>query len=122
MQWFAVAIGGAIGAMSRYGLSCLIPPVNGFPWATMIANILGSILIGICYVLIVDKGLVSEQWRPLVMVGFLGALTTFSTFALDAILIWQNGQLYTSLVYVVSSVFACILCAAGSIWLAQRFF
>jgi CrcB protein len=120
MQWLAVAIGGAIGALSRYGLSCLLPPVNGFPWATLFANIIGSILIGVCYVVIVEKGLIAEEWRPLLMVGFLGALTTFSTFALDAILMWQAGQSYLSIVYVVVSVLGCIAGAVASIYWVER--
>ena len=123
MSWLAVAIGGAIGAVSRYGLTQLFPAgINGFPWSTWIANILGSICIGICYVLIVEKGLIAEQWRPLVMVGFLGALTTFSTFSLDAVLLWQNQQGGWALVYLLSSVIGCVLCTLSSIWLTQKLF
>ncbi|MGH1485923.1 MAG: fluoride efflux transporter CrcB [Cellvibrionaceae bacterium] len=122
MLWLAVALGGALGAMSRYGLTQLLPPaaLNGFPWATWTANIIGSALIGLFYVLIIEKGVINEQWRPLLMVGFLGALTTFSTFALDSILLWQNNQWFYGLLYILSSVIGCLLCAAGSMWLAQK--
>lgn len=126
MQWLAVAIGGALGAMSRYGLNLWFATAAtsgaNFPWATLTANIAGSMLIGIAYVLIVDKGIVAEAWRPLLMVGFLGALTTFSTFALDALLLWQQQQWYYALIYLFLSVFGCLAGAAGSIWFANKLF
>ncbi|MGH1438663.1 MAG: fluoride efflux transporter CrcB [Cellvibrionaceae bacterium] len=123
MMWLAVAIGGALGAMSRYGLMQFIPASAGsFPWAVWWANIVGSTIIGLLYVLIVEKGLIAAEWRPLLIVGFLGALTTFSTFALDAVLLWQAGQIGTALSYVLSSVLGCLLCAIGGIWLAQKLF
>ncbi|MEO0442657.1 MAG: fluoride efflux transporter CrcB [Pseudomonadota bacterium] len=121
MQWIIVAIGGALGALCRYGITQLLPPgTHGFPWATWWANVSGSLLIGLCYVVIVDKGLIAEQWRPLLMVGFLGALTTFSSFALDAFLLWQQGQVYISLIYTVSSVITCLLAVALTIQVLQR--
>jgi len=123
MVWLAVAIGGALGAMSRYGLLQAMPATGtSFPWAIWWANVIGSALIGLFYVIIVEKTIVSAEWRPLIMVGFLGALTTFSTFALDGILLWQNGQLSIAAAYIISSVVACLSVAALSIYVAQRFF
>ena len=121
MIWLAVAVGGALGAMSRYGLTLLIPiSSNGFPWAIWFANIIGSISIALFYVIIVEKALIAEQWRYFIIVGFLGALTTFSSFALDGILLWQNGEPLVALNYVVSTVFACLICAGLTISLVQR--
>jgi fluoride exporter len=123
MTLFMVMLGGALGAASRYVLLQLLPPVSqGFPWATWLANIMGSLFIGLCYAIIIDKGLVAEHWRPLLMIGFLGAFTTFSSFALEAVILWQTGSVQVALVYVVSSVFVCIFCAAGSIWLINKLF
>ncbi len=123
MVWLAVALGGALGAMGRFGIAQLMPSVSGeFPWATLVANIIGSALIGFFYVLITEKGVVAEAWRPFIVVGFLGALTTFSTFALDGFILWQNGQLSTAIIYIISSVLACLLCAASAILLTQRLF
>lgn len=123
MQWLVVALGGALGAMGRYGLLKLLPYSSSeFPWPIFTANCLGSIAIGLCYALIVDKGVLPDHWRPFIAIGFLGAFTTFSTFALDAVTLWQQGQSSLSIVYVLSSVIACIMCAAGSIWLVERFF
>lgn len=123
MVWLAVAIGGALGALGRYGLMQIMPSaVGSFPWAIWCANIIGSAAIGLLYVLIVEKGIIAAEWRPLLIVGFLGALTTFSSFALDGVLLWQSGHLMTALAYIVSSVLACLFIAAASISLAQRFF
>jgi CrcB protein len=121
MIWLFVALGGALGAMSRYWLIQFVPlTVNGFPWAIWSANVAGSILIGLFYVLIIDKGIISEQWRPFIMVGFLGALTTFSSVALDSVLLWQNGEASVALAYIISSVVTCLLCAGLTIAVAQR--
>ena len=123
MTWLAVAIGGALGAMSRYGLSLwLAPSGNGFPWSTWVVNVLGSALIGLCFVMIVERGIIAEYWRPLFMVGFLGALTTFSAFTIEALVLWQQGQTQTSIVYIISSVAACLIAAASTLWLAQKIF
>ena len=121
MQWLMVALGGALGALGRYGLGVCFPPgVAGFPWATWLANVLGSLLMGLCYVVIVERGLIAEEWRFLVMVGFLGALTTFSTFALEVIVLWQQQQWQQAVIYLASSVLACLLAVALSIGLSQR--
>ncbi|MFT6791975.1 MAG: CrcB protein [Cellvibrionaceae bacterium] len=123
MQWLAVAIGGALGAVIRYSLVQFFPHPNGdFPWSTFIANLTGSVLIGFCYVLIVDKLIIPSYWRPFVVVGILGGLTTFSTFALDAYLIWHSGSVKMSVFYLFSSVLTCLAAAIGSIYLAQRIF
>lgn len=123
MQWLAVAMGGALGALGRYGLLLLLPYRNSeFPWPIFMANCLGSICIGLCYVLIIENGLLPEHWRSFISIGILGALTTYSTFALDTVLLWHQGEALLSVVYVLSSVVACIFCAAGSILLAQKLF
>ena len=122
MIWLAVALGGALGAMGRYGVSLFLPSSPGqFPWATLTVNVLGSALIGVCYVLILEKGIVSVQWRPFLMVGALGALTTFSTFSLDAILLWQQGQGVQALLYILVSVVLCVGAALLSMQIVQKF-
>lgn len=111
MIWLAVAIGGAIGAMGRYGVTAYLFPVmaNRFPLGTLTANVVGSLLMGVCYALIIEKGVLAPEWRNLLMTGFLGAFTTFSTFSLDAVTLWQNGYGQLALIYVAISVCACVL-------------
>jgi len=120
MQWLAVAIGGALGAVCRYGVSYLIPnSPNQFPYATLGVNVAGSLVIGILYVIIVERGQLPMEARNLLMVGFLGALTTFSTFSLDALVLWQNDQQMMALIYVVATLALCLLAVSGAVWLTR---
>lgn len=124
MQWLAVAIGGALGAMARYGITAYLFPVaaNRFPVGTLSANLIGSLLIGIFYVLIIEKASLPAEARGWIMAGFLGALTTFSTFALDAVTLWQNGHGMTAMVYTAASMLGCIIAVVVGMQLALRFF
>lgn len=121
MHWLSIAIGGALGAMGRYWVSSYLLPVSAykFPYATFSANVIGSLLMGILYVLIVERGGMPDQARSLLMVGFLGAFTTFSTFSLDAISLWQNGGQFLALIYIISTVFACLLAIIVAVWLTR---
>ena len=100
----AVASGGAIGAILRYAISVWFVTnySSSFPWPTLIANAIGALLIGILYVLIAEKGLVAVTWRPFLIIGLLGALTTFSSFSLETITLIEQAEwslaclLYTS--------------------------
>ncbi len=117
MSWLAVALGGALGAMGRYAVTLYTFPIlaNRFPLATFSVNVLGSLLIGVCYVLIIEKGALAPELRNWMMAGFLGAFTTFSTFALDAVTLWQNGHGQLATIYVAASVAACIAAVAVGI-------
>lgn len=114
--YLVIAIGGAFGALSRYGLINLVQthlsghlPGEQFPWATWIVNVSGSLLIGVLYVLIVEKMALPPEARALLVVGFLGAFTTFSTFSLDTLLLIQQGWVLQAMTYIISSVVVCIL-------------
>lgn len=124
MNWLAVALGGALGAMGRYAITVYTFPLlaNRFPIATLSVNLLGSFLIGVCYVLIIEKSAIAPEYRNWLMAGFLGAFTTFSTFALDAVTLWQNGHPQLAAIYVIASVAGCILAVAAGIQCTLRFF
>ena len=121
MHWFAVAIGGALGAMARYAVSTWIfnATSHKFPYATLSVNVLGSFVMGILFVFIVERAALPAEMRGLLMIGFLGAFTTFSTFSLDALGLWQNGHLFLALVYVLATVALCLAAICSSIWLAR---
>ena len=106
MHWIAVAIGGALGAMGRYAVSSWVFQINHkFPFATLAINVLGSFVMGILYSCLLSSArLLSMEMRSLLMIGFLGAFTTFSTFSLDALGLWQNGHLFLALLYVLATV------------------
>ncbi|TVZ39202.1 CrcB protein [Alteromonadaceae bacterium 2753L.S.0a.02] len=110
MLWFAVAAGGAVGAMARYGVSVVLATQHiKFPIATLTVNVLGSFLMGVCYVIIVEKGLIAQEWRHVVMIGFMGAFTTFSTFSLESLHLLQSGHFLTAASYMIISLLACVL-------------
>ncbi|MGD9660621.1 MAG: fluoride efflux transporter CrcB [Porticoccaceae bacterium] len=117
----AVAVGGALGALGRYGANGLIYPLMGskFPLATLVVNVVGAILMGIFYVLILEKAMLAPEWRNFVMVGFLGAFTTFSAFSLDALALWQNGHFLLALVYIFLNVVLCLTGIALAIYITR---
>ena len=121
MQWLAVALGGAIGAMARFGVNAVIFPLTEgkFPLGTLVVNVLGSVLMGVVYVLIVERGLLPPEMRNFLMIGCLGAFTTFSTFSLDALALWQNGHHLLGFAYVLGSVILCLAGALAAIYIAR---
>jgi len=121
MNWIAVAVGGALGAMARYAVSTWIFQISShkFPYATLAVNVLGSFVMGILFVIIIERSALPVEMRSLWMIGFLGAFTTFSTFSLDALGLWQNGYLFMALLYVLATVILCLLAISSSIWLTR---
>jgi len=122
MQTYAViALGGALGAVARFWLHTAVQKFNSgaFPLGTFTVNLLGSFLIGVVFVVMVEKTQLGEAWRPFLVVGFLGAMTTFSTFSLDALLLFEQGHYNTALFYLVSSVVVCLLAAFAGLQLTR---
>jgi len=117
----AVAAGGALGAPARYGLAQLVGVgAGGFPWATFWTNVSGSLALGLVLVLVVERFPPSRYVRPFVAVGFLGAYTTFSTFAVEVDLLVKDGHAETALVYVVASLVGGFAAVACGILLGRR--
>ncbi len=116
-----IAIGGASGAVARYLLAGWAHSLweGQLPVGTLLVNVLGSFTIGIVYVLLVEKQLVHQDWRGVLMVGFLGAFTTFSTFSLEAINLLEAGQLAHALGYMIASLVLCVLMAGVGMQLTR---
>ncbi len=124
MSYLAVAFGGALGAMSRYWMYNTWTKLaeNQFPYVTLLVNIIGSLLIGVFFVLLIERANLGLEWRNVISVGFLGAFTTFSTFSLDALGLIELGQIPLALLYVIVSVLTCILAAWLGLSLARLVF
>lgn len=112
----AIAAGGALGALGRYGVMHLVGLLAGrvFPWGTLVVNLLGSLLLGVLFVLVVQNEAVRREWESVLTVGFLGAFTTFSTFSLETLVMLQTGRILTAAAYVGTSVLVCVAaCGLG---------
>lgn len=109
--YLMIAAGGAFGAVSRYWASSLAERYNSsqFPAGTFTVNVVGSLIIGVVFVVLTERIQLAQNLRPLIMIGFLGAFTTFSTFSLDIVLLLQQGNLLTALWYTLLSVVTCVL-------------
>ncbi|KYN87750.1 camphor resistance protein CrcB [Vibrio cidicii] len=88
-----IALGGAFGACSRYLVSelCVLLFGRGFPYGTLTVNVVGSFVMGLLIAAFESELLATEPWRQVIGLGFLGALTTFSTFSMDNVLLMQQG-------------------------------
>ncbi|EHU4841242.1 fluoride efflux transporter CrcB [Vibrio parahaemolyticus] len=91
-----IALGGAIGACSRYLVSefCVLLFGRGFPYGTLTVNVVGSFIMGVLIAAFESEILATEPWRQVIGLGFLGALTTFSTFSMDNVLLMQQGAFF----------------------------
>ncbi len=113
MTYLAIAFGGALGALTRYWMynSWIKLAEDEFPYVTLLVNVAGCLLIGVAFVLLVERNHIDLEWRNAINVGFIGAFTTFSTFSMDALGLLEQGQISLAIIYIVSSVVICILAA-----------
>ena len=104
IEYFSVALGGMIGAMLRFAVSRLALARWGgeFPWGTLLVNVVGSFLIGLCWQLF-ERWELASAARLFLFVGIFGAFTTFSSFSLEGLQLFQAGRVQVGLVYVVGS-------------------
>lgn len=110
----AICIGASVGALSRWGLALWLSPVIGFPWGTLAANLLGGYLIGLCIATFQSLPQLDPVWRLLLVTGFLGGLTTFSTFSAEVVIYLMEARyglaVGTALLHVSGSL---LMTAAG---------
>ena len=109
LLWITVA--GACGTLARYGLAGVVQRWfgSGFPWATAAVNVIGCFLFGVVWALAADHGVIDAQLRAVILVGFMGAFTTFSTFGYESVTLAREGEMLASLANIVIQVVAGVL-------------
>ncbi|WP_293759626.1 fluoride efflux transporter CrcB [uncultured Paraglaciecola sp.] len=117
-MYIFIALGGATGACLRYFLSQLMLQWfgKGFPFGTLLVNIVGSFFLGFLYSLLEHGQLEAALWRTTVGIGFLGALTTFSTFSVDTLMLFQQGLWFKAALNVTLNIMCCLFAA----WLGTQ--
>ena len=113
-----IALGGAFGACSRYFISeiAILWLGKDFPFGTLLVNIIGSFLLGLLYAMIEQGVIEIIPWRTMMGIGFLGALTTFSTFSLDTLLLMQQAYWWKAILNIFLNLSCCLLMA----WLGMQ--
>lgn len=111
----AIAAGGAAGALLRFWASTGVYALlgRGFPYGTLVVNVLGSFLMGLLTVLLIERLALGPAWRAGLLVGVLGGFTTFSTFSMETLALIEQGAALRACLNVLLSVGLCLLC----VWL-----
>ena len=107
MGYLIVFLGGGFGAALRHGMNLLTArlfPGLGFPLATLVINVTGSIVMGVLVAIFAFKGGGTQHWRLFLTTGILGGYTTFSSFSLDVALLYERGDLVAAAIYIAASV------------------
>lgn len=123
-QWpvvAVVALGGLLGACGRYGASLIwTTPPGGFPWTTLLVNVIGCAVIGVFMAVISDIRSVHRLVRPFFGTGVLGGFTTFSTYAVDIERLVDAGRARTGVAYLGLTLLAALTAVWSAVWLTRR--
>jgi CrcB protein len=121
-QTLAIAAGGAIGALLRFWVSTGIHAWlgRGFPYGTLTVNVIGSLAMGFLYIVLLERAALGAEWRAFLLVGLLGAFTTFSTFSIETLNLLQQADYAKAMANMLISVLACVGAAFAGVILARQ--
>ena len=116
----AIGLGGAAGTLVRAAVAQALPSRGAsFPWATLIVNVSGSVVLGFVIVVALERAAPSRYLRPLLGTGFCGGLTTFSTFAVETDLLVKDGHATIGVAYAALSIVAGFVAVWAGVWIAR---
>lgn len=112
-----IAVGGSLGAVARYSLSTFVYNTTNdiFPYGTLAVNVTGSFLIGV-FIELFDTIIIPSEWRSFITIGFLGAYTTFSTYTLETINLFRDGEIRLAAFNVLANNLIAILFVVAGIY------
>ena len=105
----AICLGASVGALARWGLGLWLSPGGLIPWGTLAANLIGGYLVGMCIATFDAMPQIDPVWRLLLVTGFLGALTTFSTFSAEVVTMLQQARYALALGTAALHLFGSLL-------------
>jgi len=117
----AICIGASLGALSRWGLALWLTPDGLIPWGTLAANLIGGYLIGACIAVFESMPQLDPVWRLALVTGFLGGLTTFSTFSAEVVIYLMDARYGLAVVTAVLHVLGSLLMTAAGLKTAMFF-
>lgn len=122
MLYVFIVLAGGFGALLRYliGRSAINLGWTGLPFGTLIANLIGCFLIGFLSWMLVHRWQLSQEIQTVVITGFLGGFTTFSTFSLETVKMLEQGESHYVIGYVLIKVILCICFCFAGLWLARQ--
>ncbi|MBX3030432.1 MAG: fluoride efflux transporter CrcB [Chloroflexi bacterium] len=122
MVYVSIAVGGALGALARYVVDVWVSERTGgaFPFGTLVINISGSFVVGLLAALLMERGVVSPELRPFLMVGFLGAYTTFSTWMLESLRLVEGGEWVGAVANIAGSVLLGVVAVSLGLVVGRR--
>ena len=125
MLALAICIGASVGALSRWGLALWLTPGGVIPWGTLAANLIGGYLIGVCIAVFQAMPQLDPVWRLLLVTGFLGGLTTFSSFSAEVVVFLMEARYGLAVVTAAAHVIGSLLMTVAGVksavfWMAQR--
>ena len=120
-QLAILALAGAVGTLARYGVALGAQRLWGaaFPWGTLIVNALGCFLFGLVWTLAEDRGIISSQTRFVALTGFMGAFTTFSTYAFETSVMTRDGQWAMAVSNLLAQNVLGVVCVFLGFWLGR---